>query len=149
MKTQEKFISRPSRGEWDAEFRLGWKGPDGSSMSTDKIMGVRIGITSPCYQYVDLPANRHDWMYRLARRLRLPESWRATADTLYRDLCIARCRAELRGWRRPLFPMAWFRAWARYAALRMGARFAWTGKAKRRRTAWLAEPPPPDRGPLW
>jgi hypothetical protein len=134
--TLDKFLARPTRAAWMAELLDGWLGPDGSSWSTDTIMGVRIGITSLDYEHVDLPANRHDWYYRLGRKLRLPESYRAAADAVYRDLCIERCKAELTGVRRAMFPLAWSRAWTRYAALRVGARYAWTEKAKQRNAAW-------------
>lgn len=135
------FIQKPSYEEWLAELRDGWPGPDGSSMSTDKIMGVRIGITGPEYEYADLPANRHDWYYRLGRRYRLPESWRREADRRYRDMCIYLCKLALTGWRRwTVYPIAKARAHARYTALRTAARFAWTGKAKARAEAWNGAP---------
>ncbi len=134
----ETFIARPRAGAWNQELRAGWAGPDGSSMSTDTIMGVRIGITSRSYKYVDLPANRHDWYYRLGRRYRLPSGYRAAADWSYCGLCIRRCRAELAWWS-PLFWVAWVRSIARYIALRFAARFAWTQKAKTRRVAWQSE----------
>lgn len=135
--TLERFLYRPTLEQWLEELADGWDGPDGSSLSTDTICGVRIGVTSASYAHVDLPANRHDWYYRLARRLRLPERFRRGADRVYRDLCIARLRAELTGWRRaPRRVVGIARAHARYAALRAGARFAWTQQAKRRATAW-------------
>lgn len=132
----EDFVERPSMAEWNAELRRGWSGPDGSSRSTDTIMGVRIGITSRSYRWVNLPANRHDWYYRLGRRWRLPESWRREADRRYRDLCLALVRLSLVGWRAPLRPLAVARCHARYAVLRVAARFAWTQKAKGRNAAW-------------
>ena len=134
------FILRPSVEAWENELRLGWSGPDGSSMSTDTICGVKIGKTSTSYIFIDLPANRHDWYYRLGRRLHLPEPYRVAADKVYRDFCIRRCRVALRGGplgsRKFLFPVAYARAHARYATLRIAARFAWTQKAKARREAW-------------
>jgi hypothetical protein len=136
-KTIATFLRPPSYRAWQKELEAGWPGPDGSSMSTDTIMGVRIGLTSPSYEHSDLPANRHDWMYRLARRWRLPEAWRVPADKIYRDLCQERCRKELKGWRRGwLLPLALGRCHFRYACLRAGATFAWTGKAKLRKDAW-------------
>lgn len=132
-RTLEVFLRRPTRGIWNRELRAGWTGPDGSSLSTDTILGVRIGATSSDYRYVDLPANRHDWLYRLGRRYDLPESWRKAADQMYRDLSLGRCRVELRGWRRAF---AVVRCHARYAGLRAGARFAWTRNARLRRDAW-------------
>lgn len=135
----EEFIARPVYNAWRAELADGWPGPDGSSQSTDTIMGVRIGRTSRLFRYVDLPANRHDWYYRLGRKWRLPEAWRRAADKVYRDLCLERCRAELVGWKLALRPVAVARCHGRYAALRAGARFAWTEKARRRRSAWKDE----------
>ena len=106
-------------------------------MSTDKIMGVRIGLTGPEHEYVDLPANRHDWYYRLGRRFNLPASWRKAADAMYRDMCIYLCKLALTGWKRwSIYPIAFVRAHARYAALRTAARFAWTAKAITRAAAW-------------
>jgi hypothetical protein len=107
-------------------------------MSTDTIMLVRIGITSPSYDYVDLPANRHDWLYRLGRRYKLPESWRRAADAKYRDLCIARCRDVLGAWN-PAYWVAVTRCHGRYAFLRTMATFAWTRKAVLRAVAWNGE----------
>lgn len=135
-KTLASFLRRPNHKSWLDQLDDGWPGPDGSSMSTDTIMGVRIGITSPCYKHVDLPANRHDWMYRLARRYRLPDEWRKYADMRYRDMCWVCCKAGLRGWKRALLPAAWARCHARYIGLRAGAKFAWTKKAKLRKEAW-------------
>ena len=137
--TAADFVRRPTAAEWRAELEAGWPGPDGSSMSTDTIMGVRIGTTSRSFRHVDLPANRHDYYYRLARRHRLPEEWRRWADFVYASLCVEACRTELRGWRRPLFPAAWARSWVRFAVLRAAARFAWTQRAKLRGEAWKGE----------
>lgn len=134
----EAFLCRPTAEEWAAELEAGWPGSDGSSMSTDTIMGVRIGKTSRSYSTVDLPGNRHDWYYRQARRWRLPEAWRREADRVYRRLCVSACRTTL-GTLNPLFWIAWVRAWIRYFGLRVGARFAWTQKAQLRRVAWMRE----------
>jgi hypothetical protein len=130
------FLRRPTRKEWNQELLDGWAGPDGSTLSDDAILGVRIGIMSPEFTYVDLPANRHDWYYRLARRYRLPSSWRQRADGKYRDMCrrmtsLAFRRNRFRRW------IAWLIAGERYFALRIGARFAWTRKAERRLKAWV------------
>jgi hypothetical protein len=130
-----EFLKRPTHKEWQRELDLGWRGSDGSSSSTDTIMGVRIGITSDSYEYVDLPGNRHDFYYRLGRRLRLSGEFRKAADKVYRDLCISTCLEEL-AWYRPFFWIAFWRAWGRYIGLRVGARFAWTQKAKVGATKW-------------
>ncbi len=153
----DEFLRRPTRKEWEREIELGWPGPDGSSMSTDKIMRVRIGVTSPSYRHVDLAANRHDWYYRRARRFQaehgesVPESYRAGADAIYRALCIAECYAVLVCWPRGPHPLCWtlplvlvslvyplalVRCHCRYFALRFAARFAWTAKAKTRNATW-------------
>ena len=58
---------RPTPDQWAAEVALGWYS-DGSSYSTDTIEGVRIGITGKAYR-PDLPANLHDFRYRVIRRL--------------------------------------------------------------------------------
>jgi len=58
---------QPTPDQWAAEVSLGWHS-DGSSFSTDTIEGVRIGITGKAYR-PDLPANLHDFRYRVIRRL--------------------------------------------------------------------------------
>lgn len=114
-------------------------------MSTDTICGVRIGVTSPEWvANVDLPANRHDWYYRLGRRYRLGPKYRLVADRAYRDMCLARCRAELSRWN-PLRYVAVGRCHARYAGLRAGAKFAFTSKAKTRADNWDREGEPVPR----
>lgn len=132
------FLRRPTWAEWEAELEAGWAGSDGSSMSTDTIMGVRIGTTSQSCHHVDLPGNRHDWYYRLGRRWRLPAAWRREADRAYRRMCVRACHDAL-GPGNPLFWVAWVRSWVRYFGLRVGARFAWTQKARLRRAAWMSE----------
>ena len=59
----------PTPEQWDAEIASGWKGSNGSSMSTDTIFGVRIGITSADYEIARGPADDHDYGYRVLRRL--------------------------------------------------------------------------------
>ena len=137
--TLEEFMASPTWQAWQAELKAGWPGPDGSSMSTDRIMGVRIGKTSDLHKYHVLPANRHDWRYRLARRHSLPEAWRRVADAAYREGCVECCRAELTGWKKWRLPLALARAHARYAGLRVGARYAWTKRAKIRAQAWTID----------
>ena len=116
------YALRPTPGQWEAEVTAGWEGPDGSSCSTDDIMGIRIGITGPEYEYIDLAANRHDWYYRLGRRLRLSRKHRKVADSWYRDRCIEITDAALIGWRAYA---ARGRARVRYYVLRAVGGFAW------------------------
>jgi hypothetical protein len=113
-RTLEEFLRFPTRDEWVAELINGWAGPDGSSNSPDDLMGVRIGVTSRSYTHAHLPANLHDWRYRLGRRYRLPHAWKLAADAEYRDGCYARVRAALVGWR---VRAAQLKAWGRYVAL--------------------------------
>lgn len=129
----EDFLRCPTAEEWAEALAHGWAGPDGSTASTDLIFGVRIGVTSPDYAYAGLPANRHDWWYLLGRTFELPEEYRAAADCGYRDLCIARLRAHLEG---PVLALGIARCHARYVALRLGARYAWTRRAARLNAAW-------------
>ena len=131
----EKFLKPPTREEWRRELRRDWAGPDGSSFSTDTICGVLIGCTSTDWKHHRLPANGHDYKYRIARRLRLPERYRRFADRDYRNGCLRLVRLRIR-WYNPLRPIAVARCHARYAALRVGARFAWTRKAKVRDSNW-------------
>lgn len=126
--TLREFMAPPSMAAWNRELAEGWAGPDGSSRSLDDVMGVRIGVTSRSFEHSGLPANRHDWRYRLGRRYRLPEAWRAAADAEYRDLCIERTDAALVGWRRHV---ARWRAWGRYYILRLAGRPAWTHQPAR------------------
>jgi hypothetical protein len=135
----EHFLRPPTRAEWDAERAAGWTGPDGSSASTDAIFGVRIGITAPEYDAnrdADgfYPASLHDWFYQLARRLRLPSTWREPADAAYRDGCLARV-AHLVG---PVGAAADRRARARYLGLRLLGWRAWRTRAGLLRWAWSA-----------
>ena len=132
--TEEEFLAEPTRRQWEFELRLGWSGPDGSTASTDHICGVRIGKKDPDYVYHNLPANRHDWQYRLARRTRLPKEFRILADEMYRDGCIWRVESADIGW--TLTKIAAARSWIRYYTLRAAARFAWTAKAKERNECW-------------
>ena len=58
----------PLERHWAAELRSGWPGPDGSSCSLDNVEGIKIGETTREYR-PDLPANLHDFRYRVIRRL--------------------------------------------------------------------------------
>lgn len=60
-------VRAPTRDEWRAELESGWPGPNGSSFSTDSVFGVKIGATSDTYSR--LPADVHDYWYRVLRRL--------------------------------------------------------------------------------
>lgn len=113
--TLQEFLQRPTPEAWQAELDAGWPGPDGSTASTDSIFGVTIGVSSPSYAHVDLPANRHDWHYRLIRRLGLGPEFRQAADAAYRDGIIDRAAGVLFGTVRRIAEM---RAWTRYWVLR-------------------------------
>lgn len=68
-KNAKELIERwPTKEEWSAELRSGWGGSNGSSCSLDNIEGVVIGTSTHEYspQY---PANWHDFLYRVIRRL--------------------------------------------------------------------------------
>lgn len=58
----------PSAEQWHGERQSGWCGSNGSSASLDDIEGIEIGTTSREYR-PDLPANLHDYHYRVIRRL--------------------------------------------------------------------------------
>ena len=128
-----EFMALPTADRWQWALNHGWPGPDGSSSSTDHIMGVRIGVTSALHDDAFLPANLHDWRYFLGRLVGLPETHRAAADEAYRDGCLKRVRAKLTGWR---LAIAITRCHGRYVALRVGARFAWTQAQRVRNFQW-------------
>ena len=119
----EEFMQIPTKEQWASELAQGWEGPDGSSCSTDHIMGIRIGITSPCYGYIDLPANLHDWRYQLGRRFDLSEAHRRAADIAYRKDCIREIKESLDG--KMMTAIGIFRSWVRYYALRAFGWKAW------------------------
>lgn len=127
MMTLDEFMALPTKRQWQRELNGGWAGPDGSSQSLDDIMGVRIGVTSTRWEDSRLPANLHDWRYRLGRRYGLPGSYRKVSDAAYRDDCAARTDAALVGWRRRV---ARWRAAVRYRILRLAGRPAWTHEAR-------------------
>jgi len=118
------FMQAPRQMEWEAAITEGWPGPDGSSASTDHIMGVRIGVTSPEYEHHELPANRHDWRYHLGRTYCLPEGHRRAADVAYRKDCIETVGDALDG--KTMILLGTLRAWARYIVLRWFGKPAWT-----------------------
>lgn len=120
--TLEEFLRAPTLKEWNAELADGWSGSDGSSSSTDNIEGIRIGITSRSYSYSHLPANLHDWLYRLGRKHGLGSKFRKAADRAYRDICLERISSLLgwSGWK------ARRRCAIRYAVLRLFGAAAWT-----------------------
>ncbi len=136
MFTDRDFLRKPTSKQWARELANGWPGPDGSSMSTDKICGVRIGTTSREWEHCDLAANFHDWLYRLGRRMCLGEHFRKLADICYRDMCLKAVRAELSRWN-PLQWVAVGRCHGRYAMLRATARFAFTARAKVRKEKFV------------
>jgi hypothetical protein len=98
----------------------GWRS-DGSSASTDLVMGVRIG--RPGVEWAVRAADAHDRAYEISRRLGgLSRAHRRAADDLYRDLVIAALRAHLEG---PLLRVGIARAHLRYVGLRLGGWWAW------------------------
>jgi len=117
-----EFMKGPTREQWMAEIEAGWEGPDGSSMSSDHIMGVRIGEVSPDYAFRDLPANLHDYRYRLGRRHKLGRGFRLAADVAYRKDCIEYVANVLDG--RTAIGVAIARSWVRYWTLRLFGGFA-------------------------
>ncbi|HET6496835.1 MAG TPA: hypothetical protein VFH61_15875 [Thermoleophilia bacterium] len=131
--TMTDFMRLPTEAQWQWARVAGWPGPDGSSSSTDHIMGVRIGITSGDWNSLQYAANRHDWRYFLGRLMGLGGDFRAEADRAYRDDCISAVRAALSGWK---LAVAVARCHARYAGLRVGARFAWTQAQRLTNLQW-------------
>jgi len=111
----------PSREEWDDAIGAGWHGSDGSSLSTDRICGVVIGVTTVAWS--DLPAPIHDFWYYVLRSVQyrnLISPWEASylrrlADDHHRRLLLA-----LAGQAR--FGMGWLyraRCYARWSGLRL------------------------------
>lgn len=123
--TLEDFLRLPTYIEWEAELADGWNGPDGSSSSLDRIFGVLIGATSRAFLLSRLPANMHDWRYRLSRRCGgLPKAWRQRADLDYARGCVTKVRmANLKP---AVLALALGACWNRYAALRLAGGAAWT-----------------------
>ena len=80
------------------EIEEGWRGPDGSSCSTDHMMGVRIGRTTTDYKDVKLPASLHDYRPPGAQH-GLGGAHRHAADVAYRDDCITYIHASWTGGR--------------------------------------------------
>lgn len=122
----EEFMKPPTKEQWDREIEDGWQGADGSSCSTDHIMGVRIGITTSTYQFVYLPATLHDWRYRLGRKHNLSWKHRRAADIAYREDCIRTIKQCLDG--QTMTSIGIFRAWIRYYALRAFGWKAWRSR---------------------
>lgn len=69
MLSHARKLLEPGEIAWESELRSGWPGPDGSSCSLDNVEGIKIGETTRDYR-PDLPANLHDFRYRVIRRLR-------------------------------------------------------------------------------
>ena len=114
--TVEEFMQHPTIERWLEEISEGWEGPNGSSMSSDHIMGVRIGEASTNFAHSGLPANLHDYRYRLGRRLKLGPGHRKAADAAFRDECISFVVDALDG--KTVIRLAIIRSWARFYALR-------------------------------
>lgn len=116
----------PTEDEWAAELESGWAGSNGSSVSLDDIEGVRIGLTSRAYR-PDLPANLHDYQYRVLRRLL---ALRRIDETTRAEMQRAADRRHLCGLQHKLLVLVGFDGWKarrrarlRYTALR------WFGKS--------------------
>lgn len=119
--TAEFRAHKPTFEQWQAELASGWTGSDGSTSSLDDIEGVQIGVTGTDHR-PDLPANHHDFDYRVLRRLGahylIDEYERAdlqaAADAKHYAGLLEKV-AVLVGWN------GWkarARAWGRYQALR-------------------------------
>lgn len=121
--TTEEFLAMPTQAEWQHELNSGWPGPDGSSSSTDHMMGVRIGISDPGYNHHKYPANLHDYRYHMGRKYGLPSRYRQLADVEYRERCIEYIDRRLDG--KIFTGLGIIRAWARYYALRLFGWRAW------------------------
>lgn len=117
------FMKIPTEAEWYSELESGWRGPDGSSCSTDHMMGVRIGRTTTDYRDVKLPASLHDYRYHLGRKHGLSEHHRHISDVAYRDDCITYINRKLDG--RTMISIGVARSWVRYFALRLFGWKAW------------------------
>jgi hypothetical protein len=99
----------------------GWRS-DGSSASTDLVMGVRVGRSGAEWAQ-GRAADAHDRAYELSRRLGgLSRAHRLVADRLYRDLLLQALEARLEG---PMLNAGRARAHLRYAALRLGGWRSW------------------------
>ena len=115
----ENFLKFPTEIKWKHEIeKIGWTGPDGSSVSRDNIEGIVIGTNTSDFADSKLPANLHDWRYQIGRRLKLPEKFRRVSDKGYRDDCIKKTSilVGFSGWK------ARRRSWFRYRILRA---FGW------------------------
>ena len=110
------FMKPPSRRAWNQAFRDGWRGADGSSNSTDHIMGVRIGVTTTDWADRDFPATLHDYRYFLGRLHGLGRDHQRAADVAFREDCIQAIKAKLDG--KTMIAIGVVRSWVRYAALR-------------------------------
>ncbi len=98
----------------------GWRS-DGSSASSDLVMGIRVGATGATW--ANRAADAHDRAYEISRRLGgLDPALRQAADAMYRDLVLQALEAHLEG---PLLAIGRVRAHIRYAGLRVGGWWSW------------------------
>lgn len=119
--TREFATHEPTFEQWQAELDSGWTGSDGSSSSLDDIEGLEIGKTGTEYR-PDLPANHHDFDYRVIRRLmahydigeKERSELQAAADAKHYAGLLKKVAVLIGfdGWK------ARNRAWVRYQALR-------------------------------
>ena len=124
----EDFLADPTRSQWKSHLRDGacrWAGPDGASWCPDRLVGVRIGVVSPAWEHRDLPANMHDWHYRLGRRFNLPKAWRQRADAQLKY----NIRATLvdSGIGGGMYAVGWFGAAVIYWVVRLLGGRSWRG----------------------
>jgi hypothetical protein len=115
LKTFMNF--HPNKDQWQNEINCGWRGPDGSSCSTDHVFGVEIGRTSQDYAYRNLPANLHDWRYHIGRKHELGRKHRKAADIAYRKDVVKAVKAKISS--KPIRVATSWRSWARYIVLRI------------------------------
>lgn len=102
----------PTRAEWDVAIAAGWRGSNGSSLSTDTICGVRIGITTAEYDAVRGGADWHDYGYYVCRFLTWHSLLTSEGIETLRGFCDLKMHADLLARRRE----AW--RWTRFGLYR-------------------------------
>jgi hypothetical protein len=130
----------PSAEEWEAELESGWSGPNGSTCSTDDIEGIRIGRTTREYAHPLLPADHHDYDYRVQRRL---AALRQIDGATRREMRAAADRKHYAGLLHKLLVLVGWSGWkarrrarVRYLALRL---FGWRFNRVREDEAFRTE----------
>ena len=113
--TVEEYMRPPTREEWEAEYAAGYRGSDGATAVPDTIYGIRIAVdvegkgVEIGWVYQALPGNRHDYRYRVARRLQatgagltedMLDAMREAADEEFRELLEETVEPRMKtGWR--------------------------------------------------